>query len=342
MLRAKINELLERWDESLHRVYGTSRSRYVERFFAETGFHQALQKHAPAILVELRGIAAGAACDYHTLLAWQHINEEFWLALPAAPSGEACSTIALGRQAKSPTLIGQNLDLDIYLDGYQVLLNGPCDRSDGRVLATSVPGMISLNGMNSHGFAVCDNALVGLRADIGGVPIFAIYRLLLESRSLAEALAIVETLPHASGLNWVLGDPDGVAMIERSAGRVVKYGPEDISRPIYHTNHPLRNDDVASGLPGARPNRSTNLRFAALDSHLRGLKAPLTIGRVREILAGRDDPDYPVSRSGGTNENDENMGFTLACCIFELERENPRLHIASGPPHLCEFRTFSP
>ncbi len=341
MLRTKIHELLDRWDEGLRRVYGIDRTRYVERFYAETKFEPALARHTPAILEEVRAIADGASADYRTLLAWQHINEEFWLALPSAPQGEACSTIALGRQSNSPSLIGQNLDLDAYLDGYQILLSHKCDRSDGRILATSVPGMISLNGMNSHGFAVCDNALVKLRADVAGVPIFAIYRLLLESRTLSEAVAIIERLPHASGLNWVMGDADGVAMYERSAGRVVKYGPDDPSRPIWHTNHPIRNEDIAN-LPSGRPTRSTHLRFAALDERLRGLDRPLTVDLIKSVLSGRDDRDYPVSRGGGRNDEDENIGFTLACCIFELDAKAPRLHIASGPPHLCEFRVFSP
>jgi len=341
MLRGKIVELLDRWDEALQRNYRIGRARYIERFYTETQFEQALKTHAPSVLEEIAAIADGANVDYRALLAWQHINEEFWLALPTAPQGEACSTMALGPTEKQPALIGQNLDLDRYLDGYQVLLSYSCDNSDGRILAPSVPGMISLNGMNSHGFAVCDNALTRLRADIAGVPIFAIYRLLLESRTLAEAIATIGRLPHASGLNWVMGDPNGVAMYERSAGEVVKYGPDDPSRPIYHTNHPIRNCDVV-GEVGRRPGRSTYLRFAALHERLSALGEPLSIPAIKTILAGRDDPDYPVSRGGGTNEEDENIGFTLACCIFELAAGRPRLHIASGPPHLCEFRTFSP
>ncbi len=253
MLRAKIHELLDRWDEALRRVYRIGRARYVERFYAETKFEQALKTYAPTVLEEIAAIAEGAGVDYRTLLAFQHVNEEFWLALPppAAPQGEACSTMALGPTGHQPALIGQNLDLDHYLDGYQILLRHRCDNSEGRILAPSVPGMISLNGMNSHGFAVCDNALTKLRADVAGVPIFAIYRLLLESRSLAEAVTTIERLPHASGLNWVMGDPRGVAMYERSAGEVVKYGPDDPSRPVYHTNHPLKNRDVvaANGQP---------------------------------------------------------------------------------------------
>ena len=341
MLAPRIHELLDRWDEGLQRVYRINRARYVERFYAETKFEQALQTYAPTLLEEIAAIARSANADYRTLLAWQHINEEFWLALPppAVPQGEACSTLALGPTGLQPALIGQNLDLDHYLDGYQILLRYHCDNSDGRILAPSVPGMISLNGMNSHGFAVCDNALTKLRADVAGVPIFAIYRLLLESRSLAEAVTTIERLPHASGLNWVMGDPRGVGMYERSAGAVVKYGPDDPALPVYHTNHPLKNCDVV-GEAGRRPGRSTYLRFAALHERISLLDKPLDIPAIKAILRGQDDPDYPVSRAGGRNEEDEAIGFTLASCIFELDATEPRLHVASGPPHLCNFRTF--
>src|SRR5690242_1255977 len=76
LLRPKIHELLDRWDEALRRVYRIDRARYVERFYAETKFEQALKAHAPTVLEEIAGIAKGASADYRTLLAWQHINEE--------------------------------------------------------------------------------------------------------------------------------------------------------------------------------------------------------------------------------------------------------------------------
>jgi isopenicillin-N N-acyltransferase like protein len=345
MLREEIGMLLDRWAESLDRVYGISRDLYVQRFFAETRFEQALRDHAPRVLDEIAAIAEAAAVDERTLLAFQHVNEEFWLALPrTAPvaAAEACSTIALGRAGVRPTLIGQNLDLDQYLDGFQVMLRYRCDESDGQIMALSVPGMISLNGMNSFGFAVCDNALTQLKADVAGVPTFAIYRLLLESRSLAEATERLGRYRHASGLNWVMGDPSGVAMLECSTDKMARYGPADPALPVYHTNHPLLSRDLApGGAPRRRPNRSTFLRFAALHERISGLQDELSIEAIKTILASRDDPDYPVSRDGGRNEEDQQIGFTLACCIFELSAERPRLHIAVGPPHNHQFRTFN-
>ena len=179
----------------------------------------------------MRGIADGAGVDYRELLqAFQHVNEEFEYAprfaktAPAEP-GEACSTIVSHPRGGRPSLVAQNLDLAQYLDGFQVLLRSPCDRSDGEILVLTVPGMISLMGMNSHGFAVCDNTLTQLRTDPGGLPIFVLYRMLLESRSLDEAIQLITDAPHAVGLNWVMGDPNAVAMVERSAKRAVRYGP---------------------------------------------------------------------------------------------------------------------
>lgn len=348
MLGPRIADLLERWGDTLERGYGVDRRRYVELFLSRTAYEATTARLAPRVLDEVRGIADGAGVSYRDLLAFQHVNEEFEFAplfAREAPAGEACSTIAVAPLADRPSLIAQNLDLAQFLDGFQILLRGPCDTSDGEILALSVPGMISLNGMNSHGFAVCDNTLVQLRTNPAGLPIYALYRLLLESRSLPEALTLVDQTPHAVGLNWVMGDPDGVAMIERSAGQAVRYGPSDPERPAYHTNHPLTCDDWAAAFqPDSperpRPSRSTYLRLAALHQRLQAPGADLSIEGLKAVLASRDDPDYPVSRGGGANQEDQQIGFTLACNLFELRRGDPRWHLAAGPPHNHAFRVF--
>jgi hypothetical protein len=114
-----------------------------------------------------------------------------------------------------------------------------------------------------------------------------------------------------------------------------------------HTNHPLsctdwRAEFAAEAVEPPRPARSTYLRLAALHQRLQGRSADnLGVADLKQILSSRDDIDYPVSRSGGANQDDIQIGFTLACNIFELRRENPRWHIAAGPPHCTSFKTFS-
>jgi len=348
-LRPRIAELLERWGDTLEGGYGVDRRRYVDLFLSRTAYEATTARLAPEVLEEVTGIAEGAGVSYRDLLTFQHVNEEFEFAplfAREAPAGEACSTIAVAPLGGRPSLIAQNLDLAQFLDGFQILLRGPCDRSDGEILVLSVPGMVSLMGMNSHAFAVCDNTLVQLRTDPGGLPIYALYRLLLESRSLDEALTLVETTPHAVGLNWVMGDPDGVVMVERSAGEAVRYGPFDPQRPAYHTNHPLTCADWGPAFrPGApdrpRPSRSTYLRLAALHQRLHAPGADVSLDGLKAVLSSQDDPDYPVSRGGGANQEDQQIGFTLACNLFELRRGEPRWSLAAGPPHSHAFRTFS-
>lgn len=348
-LREKIVELLELWGDNLESTHRVDRRRYVDLLFSRSGYEAALQRHAPSVLQELAGIAAGAQVDYRMLLAFQHVNEEFEAA-PAfakeAGYGEACTTIVLDPTVERPAILAQNLDLAQYLDGFQVMLRTPCDASDGEIITLSVPGMISLNGMNSFGFAVCDNTLGQLRTDPAGLPIFAIYRLLLEARTLGEAQGIVQRLPHAVGLNWVMGDADCVCMIERSAHKSVRYESQS-SAPAFHTNHPLQSadwrDDYQAGAPARpRPARSSYLRLAAVHQRLQGRNAAaLGIEDLREILASQDDADYPVSRGGGPNGEDQQIGFTLACNIWELRKGDPRWHIAAGPPHRTAFTTVS-
>jgi hypothetical protein len=343
----RIHELLERWGDTLERGYGVQRRRYVALFFAETGYERATQQWAPHVLEEVKGIAEGSGVDYRTLLAFQHVNEEFEFAprfAKIAPSGEACSTIVAPPHRDRPALLAQNLDLAQFLDGHQVLLRVNCDESSGDIMMLSVPGMISLMGMNSHGLAICDNTLTQLRTDPNGVPIYALYRLLMESRSCSAARALIEKLPHAVGLNWVIGDGDSVMMLERSALHAVEYGPVAGACLAYHTNHPLKCSDWQPGFSGAappQPYRSSYLRFAALHQRLQGARAEAVSAQsLKEVLASRDDRDYPVSRGGGRNGEDQHIGFTLACNVFELRPGDPTWHLAPGPPHATDFRTF--
>ncbi len=349
LLREPIQTLLEAWGDNLERGYGVDRRRYLDLFFRCAPYERTLGERAPNVLAEVDGIAEGAGVDRRALLAFQHVNEEFeWAPVFARMDcvGEACSTVAIAAAKDRPSIIAQNLDLAQFLDGHQILLRGPCDNSDGEILALSVPGMISLNGLNSFGFAVCDNSLTQLRANPDGVPLFALYRLVLESRSLRQALALIEATPHAVGCNWVMGDPDGVAMIERSGWESQHYGPSRSGDIAFHTNHPLICRDWAPAFaPNSttrpRPARSTYLRLASLHQRLQGLSAEaLRIEAIKNILSARDDADYPVSRGGGVNLEDQQIGFTLACNIFELRRGDPRWHIASGPPHCTAFREF--
>src|SRR3712207_3437122 len=72
------------------------------------------------------------------------------------------------------------------------------DPPDGpSLLVLSSAGLIGLTGVNSAGMAICVNTLLMLRPNPDGLPVAAVMRHALAQRSVAEAQAVLETVPHA-------------------------------------------------------------------------------------------------------------------------------------------------
>jgi hypothetical protein len=341
MLRNEIAALLDLWDQYLCDHASVRRSEYVASLISRTSLVKSVATHASAALEEVQGIAEGAHQPFEVVFAFQCVNEEFWFApsLRGRGHGEACSTIVCPARTGRPSLVAQNLDLAAYLDGWQTLFQIPCANGVGEILALSVPGMISLNGMNSRGLAVCDNALNGLRRDPDGLPVFAFYRLLLEAPDVCSALHIIERHPSASGINWVIGDPNQVAMIERSAGEAVVQQAGPGAPPLFHTNQPLHNAERANEADLVRPTRSSKERFLCLSQRM-GERTDLESDDLIQMLSAQDNIDYPVSRTGVSSDDDE-IGFTLASSVFELSPDGPVWRLAPGPPHMTAFRAYT-
>jgi hypothetical protein len=174
-------------------------------------------------------------------------------------------------------------------------------------------------------------------------------RKVLQQKNLADVLRFMRAVPHASGQNYVLGDPHGVIDLECSAHKVVEHARDERTGRVFHTNHPLANDDTASySAMWARGERdaphlieqlkkrlTTFNRFAALQTEM-GSEQALDVPRAAQILS---DHTAPVCLHHLHQGN-----YTLGCLVMELEVEQPRLHIAGGPPCSTPFRayTFSP
>lgn len=348
-LADQIGALLGRWGDALTASSGLSRPDYVRRFHEDTQYEATTRDVAPWILEEIEGIAQGSGAAYRDLLVFQHVNEGFRLAgqygnADNAEETEACSAIAVPPANEKPGLIGHNLDLGAYLNGYQTLFRFGCNRTDGEITTLSVPGMISLIGMNSHGLAICDNSLGQLRPDPEGVPVYVLYRLLLECASLRAATALIRQTDHAACVNWVIGDRAGVAMIERSGKETEAYLTPSRPQIACHTNHPLRCDDwaidptSAESCPAAQ--RSSFLRMAAIERRMLGHQAgQIDATDLMATLSARDDPDYPVSRGGEESLSD--IGFTFASSIFEFGEHDTVWHLAPGPGHKTAFQVVN-
>jgi len=318
---------------------------YLDQFYRHTRFKESIERYAPYILEEVQAVARAADAPFPKLLAIQHLNEEFWLVpkicRELSPlSDNRCSTI-VSCASDSPTLVCHNLDLPAWYDDHQFLLHYQGESPDTYLIGTSVPGQLHLNGVNNYGIAVADNALLQLNTSTDGLPVFAIYRCLLEQNCFQNAIHFLTTIKHASGINWAVGAPGFAAMYESSASKIVRYSQYDQETRLFHTNHPIVNDDQSDYWRRIRrdidhstnkPDPSTYLRFASLEQRLANPKLDLSIPLAKQALSAQDDPQFPVSVES-INDNGKLVGITLSSTIFDVSTAVPRIHISAGPPH---------
>jgi isopenicillin-N N-acyltransferase-like protein len=348
-LRPIIRDGMQRWMDTINSSTGMQPNDYIEQFVEHTDFMPAIERWTPHLLEEVRGIAEGADLSFRDAYVYQLMDEEWSFRSQAsrmrgAERLEHCSMVGCFGEGTAPTILAQNMDLPGYYDGTQTLLHIKHHDQELESLVFTAAGLIGTTGLNSLGIGVCVNTLAQLTQSSTGLPVAFVTRSLLESRSLRAATGRVQSFSHASGQNYAIGDEHSIEDFECSANKVVQFavGP----RRIYHTNHPLANDDhpprtergtasaVSNGADvvaqsGTSPLSNSEQRFAFLDGVVGGGSSPLTVDAVNSILRTTDVP-ISVARKGNDG------GMTLGSLIMELSSP-PVLHIAFGPPAETEY-----
>ncbi|HVV77227.1 MAG TPA: C45 family peptidase [Mycobacteriales bacterium] len=319
-VRDLVREAADRWSEHIGRAVPMPLADYLTELVEHTGFRRAASTHCPDLIDELSGVAHASGVDERTLFAMNLLDEEWWLRrrLTTGDALAHCSGFGIPPQGDQPAYVGQNMDLPAWMDGLQILLDLRPD--DGpSALVPSWPGMIALDGLNQHGVGVCVNTLAQLPTSIDGLPVAFVIRKLLAQPDRTQAVAALHELPHASGQNYVVGDPSGVMDVECSAA-----GAVDCSAAtswFAHTNHPLvagHDGDVAP-----TDNGSQDRSVPRLD-HLSKRLGELDRARPEALGAILSEP--PLCRG-----SDGDPGFTLYSAIMELT-DAPVLHLTAGPP----------
>ncbi len=351
-LRTVIREVIARWQEAIARARDIRPADYVSWLARGTRFDRAIERWTPGLLEEVRGVGEGAGVDFELIYAWQMLDEHPWLLddfvagrspaqaqttdrPEAAEQAEHCSSLGLAARSGQPALIAQNLDLPAIKDGAQTVLHVRYPDSDLELLTVTQAGTVASLGVNNRSLGVCVNALPQLDWSPDGLPVCFVVRGLLEKRDLGEARAFLGRITHATGQNYVLGSPDGVADVECSTGRAVPFRPFDDRDDVCHTNHPLANPDRgkyqaarSSGpLPGSDSSRS---RYEFLVARLAESDLPRTADGIKAILS-----DPAVCRPAGP----QRTAFTAASAVIELSA-SPVLHATAGPPDRARFERF--
>lgn len=345
ILKKEIAEVYAKWKENIRSVISGDPDSALSVFLKSTHFIPAIEKNTPEMILELRGIAAGSGQTFEDVYAFQLVDE-YWVYLDKQKNTENhhCSGIGFAGNVNHPAYIAQNMDLENYMNGFQVLfyLEARADEPEQYIL--SCAGLVALNGVNSQGIALCMNTLMELEASTDGLPVAFMIRGVLSKMDGNDALNFLKTVKHASGQNYILGIQDSVYDFEASANQVVRFLPETSNHSIvYHTNHALANHDVKDWYKayhqqlineGIKGNNS-EIRFASLQHRLNKASTNISVDLIKSTLRSKDDPKNPVCRSFSEN----GRAFTFSSVVFTLSTI-PSIQLTYGSPDQSAYKEY--
>ncbi len=220
----------------------------------------------------------------------------------------------------------------------EVAVDAPVGHS--RTFSYSIPSRFSVEPGQlvwvPFGRRVAQGVVVQLAAAPQGLPVAFVVRALLTMRDRDSILEFIQKIDHASGQNYIIGIADEVFDFEASANKVVQFQPGNDNGTVYHTNHPLVNDDIKPQHDDpSKWGENSQMRLATVESRLES-NADVRTETIMEVLRSRDNAEHPVCRTHVANLG----GFTFASTIMSLG-EIPSLQLTVGPPDESEYRVFT-
>jgi isopenicillin-N N-acyltransferase-like protein len=298
---------------------------------AARSFAPLVETHAPQLLEEMRGIAAGAGRSLDEILL---INARSEL-MGTIPTGE-CTSLAAGPgfTAGGQVLLGQNWDWYTAIDVEPVLLE---IRQDGApdILTVAEAGQVGKIGMNSAGLGVCLNFLQ--HTDQGqGLPIHVILRQMLGCAGLGEAIHEAYRVPRGGSANVLLAHAEGdlldLELTPLDAGFI--YGDAGW---LVHANH-FESPRLGVGDAGLATSMSTLARAARARRLLARTVGHASEETFREILKDHAYGAYAICRHPDPSEADLQQTATRASLIMDLSAGT--LQVAAGQPCREEYHTI--
>ncbi len=303
----------------------------VNRFIAETGYLQAAQKWTPHLLDEVRGISQGSNVPFNDIFAMCCLDE-LWRYAEAlgGQSTLACSAVGCFREDDTPTLLGQNLDTEYLSKNLAVVLRmqGP-DQPDAYIVCHA--SNLGWMGVNRTPLGVCVNT-VHLVSSRDGLPVQFVAREILRKNNLSEAIQFLKKIKVGAAQNFMIGDAEQVVDFECSANRCVQYSPYEGATRLYHTNHPLVNDDYIPSYPVFYKNSLD--RFKYLEYRLKDASKPITLENIKGILRSHSGP---ICAHGDHKPATSSTWVSVIYCLSEP----PELYVAEGNPCDSEYQRFT-
>jgi predicted choloylglycine hydrolase len=234
----------------------------------------AVKEHAPWLLEELRGVAVAGGWSVETIEATAlALGSEF-----------GCSVVALSSECTGGrTLFGRNYDFyPAFADVAELFRTAP----EGRLASVGCSDhwVGRHDGINEAGLAIGHTFVSGTETEPGVAFALATRAVLDTCRSVSEAVAFLERLPHTRTTAFLVADRTGeMAVVEAASGGVETRGEEGAA---VATNHFRSGTMAAHEAAGDRS--SSERRFDALERWIeRSRESETRIGveELREVLS---------------------------------------------------------
>lgn len=289
---------------------------YLARFLSETAFLPTIERFAPDLLAELQGIADGAGIPFDRILAYNLMDEEWSYRVGKLDEQTpGCTAIAIAGAA-----IGQTMDIPTAHDGTQVVLSIQPTAGVEKLVFTAA-GMLGLNGANRAGVGVVVNNLSQLPSSREGLPVIFTMRGVLDQETAATAADWIESVPHAVGQHYLVGDPTEIISLEGAANGVYRVPMKD---HYVHANHPLANLETREGTDRVEIATNTHARAA------RAVELSASATDQRGLERALEDREAPIScerKSGFMTFGGTSIGLTSP----------PTVRVSPGPPHETDW-----
>ncbi|UCC16774.1 MAG: hypothetical protein JSU58_10495 [Dehalococcoidales bacterium] len=166
-----------------------------------------IEKYAPEILEEMKGMADGANVSLQDIL---FLNITYEISVPLVMNGCTAFAAVGDATANGELVAGQHFDHVEPWREFMILLRMMPSIGPG-IMAVTAAGCLGLVGFNSAGISVNLNLLRNKDSlePAGGVPTHIILRKLLTSENLGEAITLIASAEGRSAKNYLLASSQG-------------------------------------------------------------------------------------------------------------------------------------
>jgi isopenicillin-N N-acyltransferase-like protein len=248
----------------------------------------AVEKYAPEIVEEMKGMAAGAKVDLQEIL-FLNITYEI-----STPSVMGCTSFAAAGEATAGggVITGQNFDYVKPWEEFVILLKMK-PASGPQIMAVTAAGCLGLIGLNSAGMSVNLNLLKNKDSMTprGGVPTHIILRKVFSCQTISEAITAIASAEGRAAKNYLLTSRQGdIIDIETTTDDLDIQFPERgiLTHANYFKTDRFKSADLAPMFLPDSYIRSYRL-FQLMQSH----HGSLSVDVMKELL--QDHNNHPGS-----------------------------------------------